>query len=161
MHEIRPPAFTGLIPAYFQLQSTNIIKQHSEESCTFILCRHHLLPPVLIFINVFVCAGAEGQETDRRGRERRGRCRQWQNCENSFLFPAQMLHSRCDYQWNCVTSWQDEDDAEQDNDVEEDEEDVGEDEEDGEGKCQLRGWPATSWSRWGTADWRLTSLLST
>lgn len=40
---------------------------------------------------------------------------------------------------NCVTSWQDEDDAEQDNDVEEDEEDVGEDEEDGEGKCQPRG----------------------
>lgn len=72
-----------------------------------------------------------------------------------------MLHSRCDYQWNCVTSWQDEDDAEQDNDVEEDEEDVGEDEEDGEGKCQLIGWPATSWSLWGTADWRLTSLLST
>lgn len=69
--------------------------------------------------------------------------------------------SRCDYQWNCVTSWQDEDDAEQDNDVEEDEEDVGEDEEDGEGKCQLRGWSATSWSLWGTADWRLTSLLST
>lgn len=55
MHEIRPPASTGLIPAYFQLQSTNVIKQHSEESCTFILCRHHLLQPVLIFINVFVC----------------------------------------------------------------------------------------------------------
>lgn len=36
----------------------------------------------------------------------------------------------------CVTSRQDEDDAEQDNEVEEDEEDVGEDEEDGEGERQ-------------------------